>query len=106
MYSNGRPDCSRCVHNCPQYINNVKADGFTADKIVLSPNPVGGTFSVKVSQASLLEIYNGAGALAKTVPLSAPSTVIETSDLQPGIHVLCIKQNNKRWTNKILVTRR
>jgi hypothetical protein len=110
MYSNGQRDCSRCVYNCPSGISNKEQKNsnvrITDYQVIISPNPVEDILSITAGRSVLIELYSSAGILVKKTQANASSTIIQTSDLKPGIYLLHITLNNKKWSNKIMITRR
>jgi hypothetical protein len=108
--SSGGLDCSRCVHNCPAAIDpqeqTISGVRITDNQIIIAPNPVEGALTITLSRSSLIEVYTSAGSWVKKALAPAPSMVIQTGDLKPGIYLLHITQNGKKWTQKFLVARR
>lgn len=67
----------------------------TSFEAVLSPNPCSDQIEVKANGVTSYEIYDMQGSLMKSNELQT-SGVIHVNSLQPGLHIIVLKKENKQ----------
>lgn len=78
----------------------LKNDNFNFDSsFVIYPNPVNDTFAVSIN-TSKIEIYNVTGQLVKTFNNKFSDESLSVSDLQKGVYLVKITDNNNNQATK------
>lgn len=78
----------------------LKNDNFNFDSsFVIYPNPVNDTFAVSIN-SSKIEIYNVTGQLVKTFNNKFSDESLSVSDLQKGVYLVKITDNNNNQATK------
>jgi hypothetical protein len=83
---------------------NLSVTSFAKTQIQIVPNPVyNGITSIKTNDLTDLHviIYNILGKKVKSIQMT--NTTIDVSDLQPGVYILKINQNNYSTTKKLVI---
>ncbi|MFD2162218.1 discoidin domain-containing protein [Paradesertivirga mongoliensis] len=107
IYGSGSTGITAVVSTSKDVETSYLREIETANSNSLSvyPNPVGLEFQVSVSKlqpGATLDLYNSAGILMRSLPLSKSTERISTQGFIPGLYLLVIKNGDEVTVKKIL----
>jgi len=78
--------------------------GFFSNPVTIYPNPTRGTFTILSPLANVrLSIYNSLGITTQIIQLTKQQTIINLTNVVPGIYYLVIESDKGNFSQKIIV---
>ncbi len=84
------------------YCNVLSTIKNTSKLFEFSPNPFNEILNLKISEKSIIELFNNDGRIIKKIICSEQSISLDLSELQSGIYFLSCKTNKQRYIRKLI----